>query len=265
MPPSRTVSRSEWVITTRRELEHSDDGHNSDDDGDGDALRFLETLVSGNLDFSATVQSKRKKSKGKGSTITEAMPQDSTLFKLISSTPVPISLEREPIPVIIVPKLATEDTEDEAAIRHRRAMEAAVDFDFIAQQSKIPYLPRPSPNSSPAVYRLPAQTDQTLPSLFVTERSYKTSPTASLDTKTSLAKTCSIVRVRSSVTHQEPVKSGTRGKPDSPSNFFRPLAEWKGKSRGYAMGYEGSWAVQSYQRNRYTRDRMAKGVVEPAS
>jgi hypothetical protein len=30
------------------------------------------------------------------------------------------------------------------------------------------------------------------------------------------------------------------------ARFFRPLREWGGKSRGYAMGYKGSWAVEKY-------------------
>lgn len=121
MPPSRSVPRSEWIITSRRELEHSDHGHNSDHDGDpqdGDALRFLETLITGNLDFSDTEKIQRKKSKIKTpTTISENTPQgymhnvflqhsnnllDSTLFKLISTTPVTISLEREPSPVIML-------------------------------------------------------------------------------------------------------------------------------------------------------------------
>ena len=48
-----------------------------------------------------------------------------------------------------------------------------------------------------------------------------------------------------------------------PPSFFRPLQEWAGKSRGYAMGYEGSRPVPigSTRQWKYRRDAMRSGVM----
>lgn len=54
-----------------------------------------------------------------------------------------------------------------------------------------------------------------------------------------------------------------RREPPTP-HFFRPHREWGGKSLGYAMGFESSWAVGESQtlRDHYVRDRMKIGVME---
>ena len=47
-----------------------------------------------------------------------------------------------------------------------------------------------------------------------------------------------------------------------PAAFFKPLAEWGGKSRGYGMGWEGSWADTTVQPRKYPRDKMRHGISD---
>lgn len=170
-----------------------------------------------------------------------------------------------------------EDDESEAEVRKRRAEAAAVDFTWLSRESHKASVARP--NEQRKVLHASGSISSSSPPILLVE--WPAKPCPKLTTLQQLAGPtalpsphdpslaghyCTAVSVQSSDTRAEPRKASKKKrkyvKERPPPRFWRPVSSWGGKSMGYAMGYEGSWAVddEESQNIGYVRDTMKKGI-----
>lgn len=84
-------------------------------------------------------------------------------------------------------------------------------------------------------------TNTTAPTLLLTERDIRVDSRQDLLREGLALKTCPTVPMKRLSAESGGHAKGRKKMKVEP-HFFRPRPEWGGKSRGYAMGYEGSWA-----------------------
>ncbi|KAI0368036.1 hypothetical protein BV20DRAFT_969891 [Pilatotrama ljubarskyi] len=197
-------------------------------------------------------------------------------FRLLSGTtqPKPIVLAPKAPPVIISKGPALEDTEEEAERRATRAREVAVDFAWITNESRKPYLP--PPNADRKLRSLAAKLPSPGPPLLLLERPKpapkpyvcQVDPELPVEPSPHLHETtCCPVVVAETFTSDDARakgrqrKGGSRQKPAIQAAFWRPTEGMGGKSVGYAWGYPGSWPLAEGEIPRYRRDTMKKAEL----
>ncbi|CCM03083.1 uncharacterized protein FIBRA_05203 [Fibroporia radiculosa] len=274
--------------TTRKVIEQENTAvANSEQSGEQTGVLVeLERLVKRSIgdiylnpteDPSIVSQKKRRKTQNN---VSDSHPEDSLPFRLISRSLPPglVLLDVPPPPVILVNEPPCEDDDEEADRRRARAAATAVNFDWIIQESRVPVSPRnctqkkvtnvagdlPVPHPTLMVVGLvkpPPATSRlalSLPADFALSSPHEL-PSEGVG--------CPLVDVAIQQESTTPAKRRWRrsrsARQRPPATFWRPLQEWGPRASGYAMGYEGSWAVShdDPQRYKYQRDTMRKGAV----
>lgn len=227
-----------------------------------------------NSDGDAHRRKRRRKDGAAEPAAAEAMP-----FRLVSRTIAPkaIQLREKTPPPIKVKEPPCEDDANEAKIRRQQAQAVAVDMDWLLSESRRPHLSHKPDNNIVHI-------DATLPlpeaGVMIVERPKPAikplrrvarAPSAQARPSPHELKYetihCPIVNSKPSETTSRKVKKRRKAShptpPRPPAMFWRPLRGWGPKVTGYAMGYEGSWAVfeDDPQRYHYQRDTMRKGIL----
>jgi len=233
--------------------------------------------------LSAEDQPRRKRRKMEQSS-TDVGQEALIPFRLVSNSLAlhKISLLPKPPPPVRSIEPEYEDNEVQAEQRFERAKSIAVDSDWVLQESDKSY-PLPPNHQKKMLHAVTTSqlSNQPLALLIVASpRSFRnTRPAvpappsvASLSGSQTLAtrsdcpkipieiscdSTTRPHRVRSRRQRRKPV-SKERPQP----TFWRPDPAVRGKSLGYAWGYPGNWAAHNWEKRRYERDTMRKGVYE---
>ncbi|KAI0749609.1 hypothetical protein C8Q80DRAFT_1119835 [Daedaleopsis nitida] len=227
----------------------------------------------------------RKKRKRKedsteeGSTRGAIVEQVAVSFRLFSGTaqPKPILLVPKPQPQLISQGPAVEDTKAEAKRRARRAHEAAVDSEWIMNESRKPPVPsRRKERIQHIITKLP----DTSSTLLVLERPKAAPKPPQLalvkpdaEVKPSphehCADCCPVIQVNASPETPSVRRERRRSKRKSRNTkpaiqpaFWRPPPGLVGKCLGYAWGYSGSRPLLPDEPPHYERDKMKKAEYE---
>ncbi|KAK7690645.1 hypothetical protein QCA50_005744 [Cerrena zonata] len=291
---ARHVSRAEIYA------EPDDEGMVSDHvTVDNNALASLESILKRSLgDFQLDVPStegpKKKRRKTKAAESEESKPEGVVSFRLLSSSKEPklVSLLPPPRPKIKSREPPTEDTKEEAKLRTQRAAEVAVDMSWVLNESRKTYIIQPreaawceivrtnKPLSGSPMMILERPTAESRPPLIsqhLLEREKPSPhtlnieklkyPILTLSTSSPLLEPPESSRPRSSAFKRRLRKLKSQSHDSSQETkphptFWRPKAEWRGKSAGYAWGYENSEAVWTEKERwrPYVRDTMTKGT-----
>ncbi|KAI0346261.1 hypothetical protein BDW22DRAFT_1425763 [Trametopsis cervina] len=232
-------------------------------------------------------KSKKRKSKKNDEDVEEqAIEVEETVsFRLFSNTaPKLVSLKPKPVSVMKVAERSYVDDDAEASQRAERARVAAVDFDWILEQSLQPSYPS-TRNAKKTMHLVMDTPVDYLPMLVVDIPTHKSSSSTLLPPPPRLPKkehpsphdfpadkiSCPVLSAHEPSDHKtkrrrfrrrgKTAEGGVKKRP--PPAFFRPLTEWGGKSAGYAMGYEGSSPAltEGARQRKYRRDSMRTGVM----
>ncbi|VDC05562.1 unnamed protein product [Peniophora sp. CBMAI 1063] len=272
----------QFEVISRSDLLESDT-ENAIDAKNIDDVHKLDALVKRTLGDFAGSEPPRKKRKRKD-TDTEVSHTTSSVvsFRLLSSAPVrEYNLLPKPHPEINNEGPPCEDDENSIQLRRQRAAATAVDHDWVIREGRAITAARlPS-----TVLEIQAALPDTPPPLALLERPRSIPPvrlqlTSSAKPSPHEARVASACPLLSFSTLDTPPastavsetarrrmrrqKKREHEKPNTrPSAmFWRPSLSIHGRI-GYAMGYEGSWAVEDdAERSRvgYVRDNMKKAV-----
>ncbi|KAJ1307586.1 hypothetical protein OPQ81_001683 [Rhizoctonia solani] len=263
--PHHYLNEDSLRAVSRHDLANDLDGYDglggsnsSTDPAISRAISVLDEVLSPLAnDFVGAIRGrKRKRGEPPVSIVNE---NQATGIRLVSQKPVLVTTAELVDSWPSQPKMhPSEDTNEEANERKRRAEQVAVEFEVIRKQSAVPY-PSFKVDTSPN-YKLKATW---VPTAVAVVESPKPKPTrhlhlrmesGQLKTRNFKPKASLIVDARSG--HIPPPKS----QPDFSSNtFYYSDQSVGGKSVGYAWGYRGSFP-RLVGSSGYLRDNMQKGL-----
>ncbi|TFK47694.1 hypothetical protein OE88DRAFT_1647492 [Heliocybe sulcata] len=235
---------------------------------------FIKSSLGEAVISSASSSRKRQKIETEVSDVASAS-EHSAPFRLVSRAlpPRPVILEpkQEDSIQYIVKDRPSEDDEDEAEERRKRSAAVAVDYAQIIRDSQEIYA-APSGQSRKFI-EVQASLPVPPPAMILQRlRQWPLPPTLRPNSvavapevarELRVGKAAPIVEITTGTSSHDRSRRARRKrqqKSRAPPSFWKPNLEWGGKSLGYAMGYEGSSALQSSEVRGYKRDTMRKAV-----